>query len=110
MEVIALPFPEVSSRDPVTYCYGSAYIPDTKYAPVSCTISFPYDVIRYIPGGFFGESLLTAVMGILVGLVSLHLMNLLARLAGGLAVLMLGNSHVRDSETSEKRYDFGYVR
>lgn len=50
----------------------------------------------------FGESLLTAVMGILVGLVSLHLMNLLARLAGGLAVLMLGNSHVRDSETSEK--------
>ena len=49
-----------------------------------------------------GESLLTAVLGVLVGLISLHLMNLLAEIAGNLAVLMLGSSQIRDIETSEK--------
>ncbi|MDW7730948.1 MAG: sensor domain-containing protein [Methanolobus sp.] len=47
-------------------------------------------------------SLVIFVLGIPVGLISLHLMNLLARLAGYFAVLMLGSSHVKDRETSEK--------
>ncbi|WP_167848793.1 sensor domain-containing protein [Methanolobus halotolerans] len=49
-----------------------------------------------------GGSLVIAVLGIPVGLISLHLMNLLARIAGHLAVLMLGNSQNKDAEVSEK--------
>ncbi|WP_406658218.1 sensor domain-containing protein [Methanolobus sp. ZRKC2] len=48
------------------------------------------------------ESLLAAALGIIVGLVSLHLMNLLAKIAGSLAVLMLGSPQIENIEILEK--------
>ncbi|MBN2110070.1 MAG: sensor domain-containing protein [Methanosarcinaceae archaeon] len=49
------------------------------------------------------RSLVIAFLGVLVGLFSLHLMNLLAKLAGNLAVLMLGSSKTMDDGVSEKK-------
>ncbi|KXS45212.1 MAG: hypothetical protein AWU59_76 [Methanolobus sp. T82-4] len=48
------------------------------------------------------EALVTAVIGIFVGIVSLHLMNLLAELAGHMAVLLLGSSQENGREASEQ--------
>ena len=48
-----------------------------------------------------GASLLVAILGVVLGIVSLHLMNLLARIAGELAVLMLGSSQRHTSESLE---------
>ncbi len=52
------------------------------------------------------EALVTAIIGIFVGIVSLHLMNLLAELAGYMAVLLLGTSQDNDREASKQEDQF----
>jgi hypothetical protein len=61
----------------------------------------PFGTLRYTPG----LSLLAFILGIPAGLLSMHIMNLLAKMSGRFAALMLGVSQKGENVTTEERYD-----